>query len=167
MQISVTDLSTQIFYYTVGIWYLVLPAIWLSQYCFHKLSPIVVVSSLSSCNLIALNSSHSTVDSMIASQRRCDSDVKEHCFGSGWKFDQSSSEPRLSVALHQRRSSSLCNISNLSIVLIMAGTIARKAIDHLKSKDFRDYLMRCVFCPKFNPEHFLSIYAKRASITAR
>ncbi|KAA8595527.1 hypothetical protein FQN60_010818 [Etheostoma spectabile] len=24
----------------------------------------------------------------------------------------------------------------------MAGTIARKAIDHLKSKDFRDYLMR-------------------------
>lgn len=27
----------------------------------------------------------------------------------------------------------------------MAGTIARKAIDHLKSKEFRDYLMRCVF----------------------
>uniref|UniRef100_A0A3Q2Y0Y0 Mitochondrial pyruvate carrier n=1 Tax=Hippocampus comes TaxID=109280 RepID=A0A3Q2Y0Y0_HIPCM len=27
----------------------------------------------------------------------------------------------------------------------MAGTIARKAIDHLKSKEFRDYLMRCHF----------------------
>uniref|UniRef100_A0A8C5N9Y8 Mitochondrial pyruvate carrier n=1 Tax=Gouania willdenowi TaxID=441366 RepID=A0A8C5N9Y8_GOUWI len=27
----------------------------------------------------------------------------------------------------------------------MAGTIARKAIDHLKSKDFRDYLMRYEF----------------------
>lgn len=26
----------------------------------------------------------------------------------------------------------------------MAGTIARKAIDHLKSKEFREYLMRCV-----------------------
>ncbi|XP_050933666.1 mitochondrial pyruvate carrier 1 [Lates calcarifer] len=27
----------------------------------------------------------------------------------------------------------------------MAGTIARKAIDHLKSKEFRDYLMRFHF----------------------
>ncbi|XP_054627265.1 mitochondrial pyruvate carrier 1 [Dunckerocampus dactyliophorus] len=27
----------------------------------------------------------------------------------------------------------------------MAGTIARKAIDHLKSKEFRDYLMRYHF----------------------
>ncbi|KAM9409643.1 mitochondrial pyruvate carrier 1 [Pholidichthys leucotaenia] len=27
----------------------------------------------------------------------------------------------------------------------MAGTLVRKAVDHLKSKEFRDYLMRCHF----------------------
>lgn len=41
----------------------------------------------------------------------------------------------------------------------MAGTIARKAIDHLKSKEFRDYLMRCVFCFRLNPERCLSMHA--------
>lgn len=48
----------------------------------------------------------------------------------------------LSAGTFSHSLSKLLSVAAVLSIITMAGTLARRAIDHLKSKEFREYLMR-------------------------